>query len=615
MRVMESQGYRVQLDLRNQVLRLEIPEDRGYAPSHTSSSRGLGYAFGDEASVIPTLADLRASGFVSASVLAQKAKLFDDGLYAAVDLAAQRGEGTFRGKAHMLAALASRLAEGSDPAWPAPAIVLAGTVLGDPAVELPSHWQGPVQATLRPFLQDPIRSKPISFYTWSEALSCIFRQDRMLQTELECKAGIEAVVRAIWADPEIRSVYEGYLELVSRLTNPLAHPDLRTQFGDLEKGALQAPNDGIYFFPPSRAFETDLVKKLYANRPIPEGFNLADEMIKRIQSGEICLTPQESSGWYDYQTWALEPLVIPDQMPEAERLELDSSYRRQLIELFKGILALTRETHIKQLEIPWPGSAPGWEEPQVVIHVHPELSAEPLPTYYLRRGQSYHFIRQGLEDTFGPKALLTMHRMTASGPVELDLASELRQMEAVFYGAYMVTSEQLGMIPAASNLGSGTGPDDDATQFRQWVAQIQGDPDLGQDVRMMVPLFYDVLREKAKVWAFLGWATRPVKISFSRPPNWTVFDSKGKVVAGGGRRQGLFEGLLGRKAPRLEFVGRTETLAYPVAAEIYVDKILDRDEFRRLCDRYKTRSAILEALERVAEEGIGTAEMQEDGTT
>ena len=42
-------------------------------------------------------------------MLAQKAKQFDDGLYAAVELAAQQGSGTFAGKAPMLRAVAARL--------------------------------------------------------------------------------------------------------------------------------------------------------------------------------------------------------------------------------------------------------------------------------------------------------------------------------------------------------------------------------------------------------------------------------------------------------------------------------------------------------------------------
>ena len=42
------------------------------------------------------------NGFVSAAALFQKAKQFDDGLYAAVELAAQNGAGRFSGKAQLL---------------------------------------------------------------------------------------------------------------------------------------------------------------------------------------------------------------------------------------------------------------------------------------------------------------------------------------------------------------------------------------------------------------------------------------------------------------------------------------------------------------------------------
>ena len=38
------------------------------------------------------------------------------------------------------------------------------------------------------------------------------------------------------------------------------------------------------------------------------------------------------------------------------------------------------------------------------------------------------------------------------------------------------------------------------------------------------------------------------------------------------------------------------SIAYPVMAEVYVTKILDRNEFRAHCDTYKTRSAILANL-------------------
>ena len=37
-------------------------------------------------------------------------------------------------------------------------------------------------------------------------------------------------------------------------------------------------------------------------------------------------------------------------------------------------------------------------------------------------------------------------------------------------------------------------------------------------------------------------------------------------------------------------------LVYPVTAEVYITQILNRDEFRKHCDTYKTQSAILKNL-------------------
>ncbi len=44
-------------------------------------------------------------------------------------------------------------------------------------------------------------------------------------------------------------------------------------------------------------------------------------------------------------------------MPEGKHLALDESCRKELIGLFKAVLALTRETHIKQVEVPMAGAA------------------------------------------------------------------------------------------------------------------------------------------------------------------------------------------------------------------------------------------------------------------
>ena len=558
-REFDDQGYHVRLDLSRQVLGIEIPED------HDSGRSGT-----VESPIAPTLQGMNGA-FISGSVLSQKAKQFDDGLYAAIELAAQNGLGKFRGKGPLLQAVAKALAtlESVKPESP-PAIVLAAGRLGNLTIAIPPTAESAVKATVDSFLGDPLRAKPIGFYTWSPALEAIFRQDRMLQSELKGKADIETLARAIHANPEARATYESYLTLISRMTNPLPTDSLQGLLKQLDQGRISPPDRNLAFFPASRAHETDLIMRLYGNRPIPEGFSLVDEMVKRIQAGTLDLRPTRSSGWYDHQTWALEPLVIPERMPEASHLRTEPSYRKQLLELFKGILALTRETHVKQLSFPAPERPPFGQEP-VTIHIAPELAAEPLPTYYLRRGESYRFIRSVLEDTFGPEALRQIHRQTASGAVAIDLATELEQMQGLFLGASAKVSRQLGMAAEG-----------DLTVFQRWAASVATDPDLAKDARMMVPVFFDRGRNKTKVWVFLGWSERPAHLWFVTPPSAEVSQN--------GRKVDL-------KQVKLDFDSRYQSLPYPITAEVYVTKILNRNEFRQHCDRHKSRAAILENLQ------------------
>jgi hypothetical protein len=570
-----SGGFRVVVDPSRQVIGVDIPEERGFGEFNGPKQ--------EDAAVAPTLA--ASGGFVSASVLAQKAKQFDDGLYAAVDLAAEQGAGRFAGKKDLLLRLARRRAQDvSARGGNADVVLFAAAGLGGVPVTAPPGLQPLVASATQEFLADALRSKPIGFYTWSGPLTAIFRQDRMLQSELKGEPGIEALARAIHGDPAARGTYEGYLRLVSRLTNPLVGADLRGPLRTLDEGGSQFPAKGVAFFPASRAHETDLVKKLYGNRPIPEGFDLVNEMVRRIRAGQIDLAPTPASGWYDYQTWALEPLVAPERAAESARLKLEASYRKQLEELFKGVLALTRETHVKQLEVPAPGAAAPSPGP-LKIFVNPELSAEPLATYYARRAASYRFVRSVLEETFGAEALRTLHRQTDAGPVESDLASELRTVEALFAGAAAAVSRELGM-PAAVTApplpAPARSPEADVEAFRRWARTLNADPDLGRDARMMVPVFFDRGRRKTKVWVFLGWSHRPAHFWFERPPAVEVTKAGRPATA---------------EEVQVNFGSGHLPLAYPVTAEVYVERVLDRAEFRRHCDTHKTRSAILKNLQ------------------
>ncbi|MHC4944337.1 MAG: hypothetical protein ACYTG7_15080, partial [Planctomycetota bacterium] len=127
----------------------------------------------------------------------------------------------------------------------------------------------------------------------------------------------------------------------------------------------------------------------------------------------------------------------------------------------------------------------------------------------------------------------------------------------------------------------GRGEEADADTFLSWAGQ-QNDPDLSKDARMMVPVFFDQQRRRTKVWAFLGWGRSSVDVSYARQPGYRVKDRTGRDATG---------------EVDLLFGNRVYGLAYPIIEEVYVDRILDRDEFRTHCDRYGSRKAILENLE------------------
>jgi hypothetical protein len=112
--------------------------------------------------------------------------------------------------------------------------------------------------------------------------------------------------------------------------------------------------------------------------------------------------------------------------------------------------------------------------------------------------------------------------------------------------------------------------------------KLDQDPDLGQDTRMMVPVFFDKVHNLTKVWVLLGWSTVPLEVAYAHRPAARIFDPAGQELPGNG--------------VDLHFHAEAHTAAYPVVAELYVKRLLDRAEFRQLCDAWKYPSAILEHL-------------------
>jgi hypothetical protein len=524
--------------------------------------------------------------FLSAAMLIQKAKQFDDGLYAAAELAAEEGKGEMPAKSQLLRQWPAKVdpAEGGQGL----AVLLAARELGGIRGEVPAAQKKAVADLLKAFNADPKRSKPLGFYTWSKALEGIFRQDRMLQTPLRGGEDVDAISLALQANPELRDKYVKHVRLAYRLTNPpvAGGSDLIPLIGD--KPAPLSTDVGQWrILPPSVSHESQLFLRLFPSpQPVPDDFDLMKTLVAEIRAGKIDLTPTPESGWYDHQTWALQPLLLPETMPEASHLSVGDEYRKHLEELFKGTLALTRETHVKQLDFPPPAAAapPIEEEKKPELFIAPDLVIEPLPQMYLRRAQSYLFVREVLAAAFGEAALTEMHRQTQDGPVKATLDEELGQMATIFYGAHVAASRQLGKEEEPVPAGIGANGENAAIELLAWHQTSASDPDLGRDARMMVPVFLDPENQRIKVWCMLGWQTQDAYVSYAKHPAVSATNEAGDAVDIA-------------KAFDVHYWGQGLSLACPIFAEVWVTTLLNRDEFRRHCDTYVTPGAIVANLE------------------
>eukprot|EP00727_Mastigamoeba_balamuthi_P011002 m51a1_g6524 hypothetical protein (563) ;mRNA; f:304043-305944 len=549
--VREVSGHR--FDLSRQVLALRTESDGPNAPVQPLSA------------LLPQQQQQQQQqAFVSGAVVAHKAKQFDDGLYAAVEVAVQRSGQ--RAKRGILAAVADAL----EAACPRAAAVadVARQLGGGPAV------RESLRAAAAPMLErwekaSEEKGKPLGFYTWSAELEQVFRQDRFLQQDLvePAELGLSvdeatALHTFVNSTPAVRAAVAKHLELPARMTNPFHAPSILEplQLGGDKRTRL---------FPASESPESTLTERLVNAGVQVCDIDLMAEVVKRVRSGELRLEPTERSGWYDHCLWALQPLLEPQRTPEAAKLELSDDYVECLEGVFKALLATTRETHVKQLHIPVPRSM--CMQPRNTLLLFPSLSVEPLAEYYRRRSQSYQFILDVLRNYFSGEELSSMHRLRQTGAVETPLVAEIEEMIQLFQGLHDVAMHELG-FPRPSSDCSGAAE----AHARKWLAGVGADADLLVDNRMMVPVFHDPQRRLHKVWCVVGFATRRLQVTYVEEP---------ELIAS--------EGAAGVRVSAKKDVYQYQ---YPVFIEAQTRKLLNRAEFQALCNQHSHPEDIKKAL-------------------
>ena len=515
----------------------------------------------------------------SVNLIDGKAKQFDDGLYAAIDRAYYSGDPALGAAVEGHRALLGRLRD-KVPAGSAAADYLAAGLSLDSTHPAPADLSPTARKLAERFLADEVQSKPISFYTWDVTLGDCFRVLRFFSQPITDAAIVNDLARVLRDDPDLVKRYEQASGFYGRLTNPLASRSLV----DFARDPALAFNRGtdVTLFPPSTSREGELFRKLFPNGP-PPNTQMMRALVAAIRSGTVDLAPKNDSGWYEYQAYALEPLLLPDQGQGADHLFLTKDYKRRMLVAFEALLTKRRETHARQFPI---GVRALQARPiqSTLPPVYPRLRVEPNPSYYLRTARSYAFVADLLEATFGAKALETLHARRAEGPRPLSLGDEVRSMRDLFLGFALLSSEDIGHpldLTAPEDARRVAAEAAATVWLNQVTADPTSDPDLAADTRVAIPIGVDPATNKVRLWATIGVALTPLDARYARPPQI-------RPAAGGDWRPV-------RPADTKAII---QFIAVDEFAEIELDagRVLNRDELRTLCDTHKTRDAIRQAL-------------------
>lgn len=609
--VEEFDGCQVTLNKSASVTRLTVQSSGALDQSVRGKifpSRGAALAALAGAPTLPTL-----------EVVNGALKPFNDGLYAAVELAAERGDASLVNKQqlllNLLAELMARSTGGSaaeqGPALAAARHIATALTLAGEAGEVAASLAAPAADAAAKFEWEGIYSKPIGFYTWTPELQTIFKRDRWLQkryvpgTSGDVPFDALAELGLLAGQPgPLSAAYRRSLDLYTGLTDPFFDTDPfgvapfvpdASALGDLasieRSVAATLPvkypdsplcNPGVAAFPASESAENRIVRQLLCGGELGEGETLLDGLIRKIQTGDLDLTPRADSGFYDQQLYALETLLVPERASESQHLLLTRAYKQKLVETFKSLLIQTRETHVKQVGIVTSRSSSG-ELPPIQFKVFPKLVVEPFPTFYLRTARAYRFLEGVLNSVLGPEFLQTTARLLEDGSRSaLTLAEELAAKQQLLYGLHAVSADSIGMAPELAADERGAFPLDEARQAaRAWLANVAHDADIARDPRVSLPVALEPGGVHAVYWAVVGVKVLHLQASFpeSRRPE-VLSQTPYSCVQTGWKS---FE----------PYLLVEQTIQVRRRADL---PPLTREEFRALCDEHQTAEAIADAF-------------------
>ncbi|MDD5090927.1 MAG: hypothetical protein PHQ23_08425 [Candidatus Wallbacteria bacterium] len=584
----------------------------------------------------------------SSDLISGYTKFFNDRLLTALELYIHNGAGIFPGgKQGFLLKLLEALCLNTDKpgCLQAVAYIAAAFELGGGQPQVSPEINSELSRLKVRFLSKAKNCKPIGIYDQSEELQRIFQRDRLLQSidqDVRTPDDLLPYVRiaeVLLSNRQLLKAYDAFRVLAERLCNPEANFSIanlikfqgyfdqpkelydRLYQSEAWKKVLargkKPATPGMAFWPYSYSRENRLWARIYHDWELPRT-SVMDDLVLAIRDGNVDLKPDKDSGWYDYQIHALETLVLPDRAQEAMKLLLHSKYKKKLKEFFETMLTKHRELHVKFVEL----------IPTLGCHIErlpafPELTVEPLATLYLRNARLYRFLLENLERFFpGTELSGVLVRDMNAG-----LQQELQGTVLLFYGLYLTVCNDLGFFPqlASEEVSSfkvtsdglkpgemdstrllpakdqALSPEERAAwiaafnQARSWLQGLKDQKFLAEDVRVIVPVLTNSDSSKIRNWAILGTRLLKIKAYYARPPrvNHKIGHENGNEAL-----EKDFNESRGRYALGIsEWQPKDYVIPVEVFAEVTMGpEPLTREQFRTICDRYRTKDEIVAAL-------------------
>ena len=416
--------------------------------------------------------------------------------------------------------------------------------------------------------KDPHFSKPVGYYSGDNELRNIFVRYRLLGEGVVIENsglvpdGMAAAVMmtaAIASDSEIYRRHTALFELYEALSSPvdaITPEDLWRFIHDRDvrkiltlENELEALHRQIRELPKYRRIKSrpefsknGLIKFVLMPYPAERFRELArrydiksdfeEELRQRIRQDNISFEPDQNSGWNRYKNYGFQ--IMKGLIPADERRDAS------------GVPKETKNPEDNQASL---------------------FTVEPSPLLYLNRARGYRHVRDALKACFDYEQLRAVAAEPEVGRNSVQAYPELEMMISRMYGLHIISSREMGVEP---RLDRGELSDIEYQlaigRAGKWIGRLLTGEVLGQDPRDCLPVGETkiLLRRFVVYLLTMGARLRLIEVE----------DENGRP-------------------------SKVYITAEPLRDTVKIRRSIppfSREEFRRICNRNKDRSGIINSM-------------------